>query len=177
MGIVNDFFNPNMLALAGGVVVGNVGTQMIMNRLLTAGANGQRPFDLPLVNYATPAGQFYAQNAWILAGYKLVIGIGASWLLKNQSPRLSNGIAIGTVAGAISDVLKTTGVLANVGVGRYFPSRGTGAYVPGVPSIFTGPAGQFLNGGAPQPGRGTGAIVNRSFMNRAAAASPNPFSS
>lgn len=174
IGVVNDLFNPNMLAVAGGVVLGNIGTQAIMNRILTGGANGQRMFDLPGVNYTVAPNQFYAQNAWVLAFYKLGIGAGAWYLLRNQSPRLANGIAIGAVAGGISDVLKNTGVLQNMGVGRYFRSpNGTGSYLPGVPTQFTGPASSFLQNGVPRPGMGD--MVNRKFTSRAASAAVNPY--
>lgn len=180
MGIVNDLFNPGTLTLAGGVVIGNISTALIINRLVAPPAGQMRPFDLPFVNYAVPAAEFYRRNWLPLMLYKVGIGYGASYLLRNQSPRLSQGLLIGTVAGAISDAVKNTGLLNSVtggaGVGRYFPAaRGTGAYVPGVNPVFTGPASAFLSSGSPMSRRGTGMTVNRAFAETAATGVPNPF--
>lgn len=181
-GVVQDLFGPDMLTFAGGVVVANVGTSMIMNRLVAGNAQGQRPFDLPGVDYSmlgtANAAQFYSKNAWLLALYKIAIGGSAGYLLRNQSPRLSRGILVGTVATAISDVLKNTGVLSATGAltwpgasgtHRYFAGTGRNysprlGFVPGTPTTFTGPAQSFLTANnVPRP-RGMGARVGPSTM-------------
>lgn len=171
IGIVNDMFNPNMLTFAGGVVISELGTRMIMNRLISGDPVNHVPaMKLPGINYTPPVGVVYTaaapwdiwrDNAWMIAAYKLVIGGVAGYLLRNQSPRLSQGIMVGAVAGAITDVVAVTGVLKEArGTHRYFPGpRGAGAYVPGVPSIFTGPAAGFLGRGAPMA-RGTRTMVS-----------------
>ncbi len=177
-GFVRELFGPDMLSVAGGVVIGNVGTTMIMNKLVSANpTTGQRSFDLPGVDYsmlANPqtAATFYSKNAWMLAIYKLAIGGAAGYLLRNQSPRLSRGILIGTAATAVSDVLKNTGILSptgtlslmNRGTSRYYPpARGAG-YLPGTSTRFTGPGQQFLTqNGVPRP-RGMGAQVGPATM-------------
>lgn len=185
-GVVSDLFGPDMLTFAGGVVIANVGTSMIMNRLVAGNpTTGQRPFNLPGVDYSmlgtTNAAQFYSKNAWLLAAYKVVIGGAAGYLLRHQSPRLSRGIMVGTVATAISDVLKNTGVLtasgalqwpaaSTAGTGRYFPG-GVGSnyrprigFVPGTNPIFTNPAQGFLTASnVPRP-RGMGARVGPSTI-------------
>lgn len=172
--IVSELFGPDMLSLAGGIVISNVGTTMIMNRLLTANpTTGARPVNLPGVDYsalANPAtaANFYKDNAWALALYKLGMGAGAGWLLRNQSPRLSKGMLIGSVATAISDVLRNTGVLSPTGtirgMGRNFPA-GMG-YLPGTNTRFTNPGQQFLATGVnnvPRP-RGMGAAVGTNML-------------
>lgn len=179
-GVVQDLFGPDMLTFAGGVVIANVGTSMIMNRLVSGNAQGQRPFNLPGVDYSmlgtANAAQFYSKNAWLLAIYKIAIGGSAGYLLRNQSPRLSRGILVGTVATAISDVLKNTGVLSATGqlswpgasgTGRVFNGTGRNyaprvGLLPGTNTIFTGPAQGFLTANnVPRP-RGMGARVGPS---------------
>lgn len=175
--IINDVFNPNMLTLAGGVVIGNVGTTMIINRLVAPPAGSTRPFDLPFIDYTVPAAQFYTKNAWQLALYKLAIGVGVGYLLRNQSPRLSQGLMIGSVAGAISDVLKQSGVITPAGtiagVGRNFNARGVG-FIPGTSTRFTGPAQNFLMNNVPRPR--VGAAVRSGFTQRTATNAENAFS-
>ncbi len=177
---IREMFSPNMLTLAGGVVIGNVGTAMIINRLVAPPAGSTRPFDLPGVDYTVASAEFYTKNAVALAFYKLAIGIAASYLLRNQSPRLSQGLAIGSVAGAINDVLKKTGVITPTGtiagVGRNFSARGAG-YLPGTNTRFTGPAQRFLSptNGVPRPGMG--AAVRRGFTERTAAKAESAFGS
>ncbi len=172
--VVRELFSSDMLSLGAGVVVGSVGTKMIMNRLVAGDpTTGARAFALPGVNYTVPAAQFYSKNAWILAFYNLAIGGGAGYLLRNQSPRLARGIMIGAVASTISDVLRNTGVISPTGtlqmpgmlaqgVGRnYGPGVG---YLPGTNTTFTGPAQRFLAANnVPRP-RGMGARVGPGTM-------------
>ena len=158
--VVRELFGPDMLTFAGGVVAVSVGTSMLMNRILAGNpTTGQPGMKLPLVDYtplANPAtaGQFYARNAWILAGYKLAIGGLLGYALRNQAPRFSRGVMVGAVATAISDVLKNTGVLnaagnlqiARAGTARNYP--GVAGLVPGVPArLAGGPASAFLRKG------------------------------
>lgn len=184
-----ELFSSDMLSVAGGVVLSGLGTTMILNQAFkTDPTTGKRMFDLPLIDYtplASPAtaGTFYSKNVWPIAFYKVLIGGGAAFLLRNQSPRLSRGLAIGTVAGVVSDVLKGTGMLkangtlalpSTNGAGRNYPAangagRGMRTYVPGVPTIFTGQGSAFL---AP---RGAGARVDGKFMTRLPAMVENPF--
>ncbi len=175
VGVVSDIFSSHNLTLGAGIVTSQVGTNMVLNQLRASqmAINGSLPGLKP--------GQ---ESAMAIMLYKLVLGAGVGFLLRNQAPRFSEGMIIGSVAGAMGDLLAQSRVLASLpggaGVGRYFPAarRSIGGYTPGVPAIFTGPAGQFLNNGAPQPRRrGMGAIVNRGFAGKAAMAAPNPFSS
>lgn len=176
-GFVRDLFGPDMLSLAGGVVISSVGTTMIINSLVSANpTTGQRKFDLPFIDYsmlANPAtaGTFYSKNALPLAGYKLVLGGLAGYLLRNQSPRLARGLLIGTVATAFSDVLKSTGFITasgslslTRGAGRnYAAARGAG-FLPGTSTRFTGPAQQFLAANSVPRPRGMGASVGPGSM-------------
>lgn len=171
MPIVDTLFGADMLATGAGVVLASVGTQTILNWAQAAGNDGRRRFSLPLVDYSmlgtATANTFYSANAWVFAGYKLVIGGGAGWFLRHQSPRLARGLMIGAVAGAISDALAATKVvqggalvLNQTGVSRMWPSRGAGrgtGLLPGTNPIFTNPNQAFLNNGTnglPRPGMG-----------------------
>lgn len=189
--IVKEMFGPDMITFAGGIVVANVGTTMIMNRILAGDpTTGQRSFDLPLVDYSmlgtANAQTFYSKNAWVLAAYKLAIAGAAGWALKSQSPRLSRGIMVGGVATAISDVLRNANILnaqgtlsmARAGTGRgarAFLGRGAGTYIPGVPPLLSGPGTAFINNGAPMARNGMGAAVNSRWANATAAGVPDPF--
>lgn len=172
-GFVGEISNSNTLTLGAGIVTAQVGTNMVLNKLRTSqmAVAGSLPGLRP--------GQ---ESALAVAVYKLVIGAGVGYLLRNQSPRFSQGMIIGAVAGAMSDILMQSRVLQAIpgastnGTGRYFPGARVGSYTPGVPAMFTGPAASFLNRGAPQPRRGMSAIVNGGFSQRAAMAAPNPFS-
>lgn len=180
--VVRELFGPDMLSFAAGVVVANVGTTMIMNKLLT-GTNGVRSFDLPGVDFTAPPATFYSKNAWVLALYKTAIGGLGGYLLRNQSPRLAKGIMVGAVATGISDVLRNTGVLnasGTLGMGRgagMFLPRGASTYIPGVPPILSGPATAFINNGAPVASRrnGMGAVVNRRWAQDTRDTALNPF--
>lgn len=174
--VLTPVFNADVFALAGGAVVQGVGTNLILNQLR--------------MNAATAAWPGLQSRMGIMV-WKTGIGALAAYLLRNQSPRLAQGIAIGTAYTLTQDLLAQSNVLAMIpgagmlagampgtaaaGVGRYLPARnGAGAYIPGVPPSISGPATGFLYNGVPQP-RGVGAIVNRGFVRKAAAAAPNPF--
>ncbi len=181
MGVVRELVNPNMLAMGAAIVAGNIGTNMVLNKAIAVDpTTGRRAFSLPGVDYNQPdAATFYAKNYIVLALYKLLLPGAVGYFLRNQSPRLSQGLMISGVTMAISDLVKGSNVLASIpgmGVGRNFgAARGANSYTPGVSPTFTGPASAFLNRGLPAARRGTGAILNRNFMRNAAAASPNPF--
>jgi hypothetical protein len=190
-GIGSTIFDRDTMVIAGGVIVGSVGTNMLLNAILLPNTAGNIPFKLPGVNVA---GVNY-MNSVPVALYKFGIGAGIGYLLRNTAPRLAQGIVVGAFAGAISSVLQSTNVLAGLpggssigntlnpqaGVSRYFrPSsrRGSGSYTPGVNPIFTGPASGFLRGGSPMRmgmRRGAGAMFNRSTVRNAKAMIPNPF--
>lgn len=155
-GIVGDIFSSENLTLGAGIVAGQVGSNIIVNKLRASqmAAGGS----LPGLNPAAP-------NAIAIMLYKLVISVGAGYLLRNQAPRFSRGLVIGGVAGAMSDLLMRSGALAMIpgaGVGRMLPpSRGAGAFLPGTSSRFMGPASQFL-----QPTRnGVSARVGPGLVN------------
>lgn len=180
-GPISTIFNNDTLTLGGGVVIGNLGINLILNKILLPNAQGQIPLALPGVNTAV-AGYMGTLPVTL---YKVLLGGTVGYLLRDRSPRLAQGIIIGTIATAVSDVLRQSNVLSNLpggsqaltgGVGRYFNGvRGAGAYVPGVPAIFTGPGGAFLHTGAPAARRGTGALVTRKFASMAQTSVPNPF--
>jgi hypothetical protein len=188
-GMIGSIFDRDTMATAGGVVLGTVGTNLLMNSLLLPNATtGAVPFSLPGVDMT----QANYMNSIPVAAYKFAIGAGAGYLLRNTAPRLAQGIVIGAFAGAISSILQQTNVLSSLpggasmqsalvapGTGRYFrPARGTGSYSPGVNPIFTGPASGFLTTGSPMrmgARRGAGALFNAHTANRATAQIPNPF--
>lgn len=191
-GIGSTIFDRDTMIVAGGVVIGTVGTNLVLNKLLLPNAAGAVPFKLPGVNFQ----QSNYMNSIPVALYKFGIGAAAGYLLRNTSPRLAQGIVVGAFAGGISSILQSTNALgglqsANVpativttaapGVSRFFRgARGAGAYVPGVPSIYTGPASGFLNKGSPMGRkfgmrRGAGAMFNRTNARRATNKIANPF--
>ncbi len=191
--IASQLFGPDMLTLAGGVVIANVGTTMIMNRLVAGNpTTGVRPFNLPGVDYSmlgtAAAPTFYTkpQNVVMLALYKGAIGATAGYLLRNQSPRLSRGILVGTVATMISDVLKGTKVLSSTGtltwggMGRNYPAMGRNfragtGFLPGTSTRFTGPGQNFLTANnVPRP-RGMGAVVGPNMVRNTAAMAESAF--
>lgn len=185
-GAIQAVLNKETMTLGAGVVLGNVGTGMILNKLLLPGADGKIPLALPGVDTTKPN----YMGSIAVSFYKLAIGGAIGYFVSKKSARLGEGIIIGAVAGALSDVIKTSNVLASIpggsaalGVGRYFPGRrGAGAYVPGVPPIFTGPASAFIPGGSPgarvngMPRRnGTGTMVTRRSAAGAVSAVQDPF--
>ncbi len=189
--MVKELFGPDILAAAGGAIGGSVLANTLIDRLARGDATGARSFDLPFVDYSMLAHPdasvkltFWSKNSWILALYKLVAAGGAGWLIKKYSPRTGAGVMVGGMIAAINTVLQAQGVITMAGTlattrgtGRYLNggNRGAGAYTPGVPAIYTGPASAFIGGGVPNAGRGTGALVNRNFMQTAERAAPNPF--
>lgn len=188
---IGSIFDRDVMTVAGGVVIGTVGTNLVMNALLLPNATtGAVPFQLPGVNVSTVG----YMNSAPVALYKFAIGAGAGYLLRHSAPRVAQGIMIGAFAGAISSILQQTNVLASLpggasmqsalpiaaGTGRYFRGRpGAGSYTPGVPTIFTGPAAGFLSRGSPMARtgmrRGAGALFNHRTAARATAQIPNPF--
>jgi hypothetical protein len=188
--VVQTLFGSDMLSLGAGVIIGSAGAQTVLNYLQAADTAGKRRFSLPGVDYtplATTGGAaaFYEKNAWVLAGYKLLIAGGGGWLLRNQSPRLARGIMLGAIVGAATDVLNNTGMLSggafvlNRGTSAYFgPGRGMGrgmaALTPGVSPTFTGPGAGFLNGanGAPMS-RGMGRALSPAQTNNMIKSVPN----
>lgn len=196
----STIFDRDTMAIAGGVVIGTVGTNMLLNAILLPNATtGAVPFALPGVNTS----QANYMNSVPVALYKFAIGAGVGYLLRNSAPKIGQGIVVGAFAGAISTVLASTNVLSGLpggsslasgtiapgvsvtqpGVGRYFRARaGAGSYTPGVNPIFTGPASGFLTNGSPMRGvpkfgmrRGAGALFNKHTARSATAMIPNPF--
>lgn len=171
MGVVTEIFNPNMLIVAGSAIGANVGINMIMNRLVVGDATGKRPFDLPGVDFTQPPATFYQKNGYILAFYKLLLGGGIGYLLRNQSSRVSQGIILGSTITAGSDIFKTAGLinaqgtLGNVpGLSRNYPARPGMGFLPGTNTRFTGPAQNFLTtNNVPRP-RGMGAAVGPNMV-------------
>jgi len=193
-GIGATIFDRDTMILAGGVVLGTVGTNYIMNKLLLPGTTGAVPFNLPGVNFQ----QTGYMNSLPVAAYKFGIGAAVGYLLRNKAPALSQGIVVGAFAGALSSVIQSSNLLSGLpgatttptsistaaGTGRFFRPRGMGANVPGVPSIFTGPASGFLNRGSPMARTfgqrrmmrsGAGAMFNGRMAKKATNAIPDPF--
>lgn len=158
VGVVTDIVNSNTLTLGAGIVTAQVGTNLVLNKLRRTqmATQGSLPGLKP--------GQ---ESALAIMIYKLAIGAGAGYLLRNQSPRFSQGLIVGAVAGALSDLLMQSKILQTAGVGRYYGSGrpGAGAYLPGTSTRFTGPASQFLQNSVPRPGMG--AAVRPGFVQRA----------
>lgn len=189
-GIGGTIFDRDTMAVAGGVVIGTVGTNLLLNSILLPNASGTVPFALPGVNMS----QANYMNSLPVALYKFAIGAGAGYLLRNSTPRLAQGLVIGAFASAITSVLQSTNALSSLpgganafgtpatvspGVSRYFRPPGVRSYTPGVSPVFTGPASGFLSRGSPMglPGarRGMGALFNRHTVRTATAMIPNPF--
>lgn len=169
---VRELFGQPMLIFAAGVVTAQVVNNTVLDRI-NSPMSGQRSFDLPFVDYtmlgnAATAGTFYTKNAWILAGYKLVLGGAIGYALRNQAPRFSQGYLTGTVAGAITEVLVQQNVITRNnqlvwGRGTSRMYRGAGL-VPGVNSLLTGPAQGFMRFNNMPAQRGTGALVGPGTM-------------
>lgn len=181
------------MILGAGVVIGTVGTNLVMNKILLPNNVGAIPFALPGVNTS----QANYMNSLPVALYKFALGAGVGYLLRNASPRIAQGITVGAFAGALSSVLQSSNLLSGLpgtnsaplaitptvpaGTSRYLRGtrRGAGAYLPGVPTTFTGPASGFLQrGGAPMrfgQRRGTGAMFNTRNARRATKMIQDPF--
>lgn len=156
-GVVGDIFNSDTLTLGAGVVVGTTGPTIVVNKLRASqmAVNGS----LPGLNPANP-------SPMAIMLYKLVIGAGVGYLLRNQSPRFARGMIIGAVSGAMSDLLMQSRVLQSIpgaGVSRILPASrpGAGAYVPGISTRFTGPSSNYLAAGR----NGVGARVGPGTVN------------
>lgn len=177
MGAIKEIFNPDMLIVAASAIATNVGTNMIMNRLVVGDATGARPFNLPGVDYTVPAATFYQKNGYILAFYKLGLGAVVGYMLRNQSARVSQGVLLGSTITAGSDIFKTAGLinaqgtlgnlsmLGVTGVSRNFRS-GAGAPWPPMSNgaIYNNPALSMIqSGNVPRP-RGMGAPVGPGTM-------------
>lgn len=185
-GFVETVFNKDMLVVGSGVVVGNIGTGLILNKLLLPDATGRVPLALPGVDTTKPG---YMQSLPV-AIYRAGIALGAGYFLKDRTPKLAQGIMIGGIAGALSDLVKRSNVLSGLqtttpaaattststaGTGAFLPSpRGVRTYIPGVPPIESGPGTRFLNPNGNRMARpGVGAVVSRKWMNRTVQGAPN----
>lgn len=162
-GVVGDIFNSENLTLGAGIVAAQVGSNIVVNKLRASHMAAQG--SLPGLNPASP-------SPIAIMLYKLVIGAGVGYLLRNQAPRFARGLIIGSVAGAMSDLLvqsRALSMIPGAGVGRYFGpagvggrvGRGAGAYLPGTGTRFTGPGSAFLQGGR----NGLGARVGPGLVN------------
>lgn len=174
---VKELFGQPMLTFAAGVVTAGVGNATIL-KAINSPASGQRSFDLPGIDYSmlgtANAASFYSKNALALAAYKLVLGGTIGYLLRNQAPRFSQGYLVGTVAGAISDVLVKQNIVVQTGYGPILqldrPTAGASrmyrgaGLVPGVPTQLTGPAQGFMRWNNMPPQRGAGAMVGPGTM-------------
>jgi len=164
--IFGTFTSPDMLTVAGGVVVGTLGSNLIVNKLATT-ASTQK---LPGLDPAKP-------SAFARTLYKGLIAGGTGYLLRAKAPRFSEGLMLGAVAVVISDLLSQSGVLTQIqtaaGVSRYYGARGVG-YLPGTNTRFTGPAQRFLTrNNAPRPGMG--AAIGPNFMRKTVANAEGAF--
>ncbi len=178
--MVKDVFSSDILATTGGVLGGSVFANTVISKLVMGDATGKRAFNLPGVDYSMLLSTdplvkqtFYTKNAWALGLYKAVVGAGTGLALRKYSPRLGAGVIAGGLLAAVTTVLQANnlitpaGTLASRGTSRNYPAarNGTGVYLPGVNPMFTGQASAFLTPNVPQLNpRGTGAQVNRRFM-------------
>lgn len=157
-GAVGEIFNSNTLTLGVGIVAAQVGTNLVLNKLRATemATQGNLPGLKP--------GQ---ESVLAIMLYKLVIGAGVGYLLRNQSPRFSQGMIIGSVAGALSDVLMQSRVLQTAGVAKNFYARPGMGMIPGTSTRFTGPAQRFLMNSNNVPRPGMGAAVRPGFVRAA----------
>jgi len=169
-GVVSDVFNQDTLTTAGGVLVGVTVPALLVNKM-AANASMSK---LPGLNTSPMARTFY----------KLAIALIPAYFMRRKTPRFAEGLLLGGVAAAGNDLLTQSGLLTQitgaVGLNAYYPRKpGTGAFLPGTPSLFMGPGSGFLNrSGAPMPmKRGIGAPVNRGFMQRVSGMVEQPFAS
>lgn len=164
-GIIAEFTNQDMLAAAAGVVVGGIGSALIVDRLSRPGSM------LPGLDPAKPTA--YGRTIW-----KAVIAGGAGFLLRGKMPRFAEGLMLSAVATVGNDVLVQSGVVGQIrtaaGVGRNFGARPGTAMLPGTSTRFTGPAQQFLTrNNVPRPGMG--ATVRQGFVQRTVGQTENSF--
>jgi uncharacterized membrane protein (UPF0136 family) len=190
-GIGGTIFDRDTMVVAGGVVVGTIGTNLLLNALLLPNpTTGVVRFALPGVNTTN----VNYMNSVPVALYKFAIGGLVGYALRNSTPRLAQGIVIGAFAGALSSVLQSTNLLANLpggansqavsttaGVSRFFkPRAGAGSFLPGTNPIFTGPASGFLRSGSPLARNGMrrpgmGAMFNAGQGRRNISKIPSPW--
>ncbi len=147
--VVRDIASESNLKIAGGALVFTTGASIVINKLLASdmARNGSIPGMKP--GAISPIG---------LTLYKAALGVLTIMATRTKFPRFADGVAVGTALVVGSDLIKQSGIdkqlsgiAQSAGVGRYLaPSRGMGAYVPGVNPVFTGPAAGFLGGGAPR---------------------------
>jgi len=169
--VIGTFTSSDMLTTAAGVITATLGANLVVNKLATSPSTQK----LPGLDPAKP-------SAMARTIYKGLIAGGTGFLLRNKAPRFAEGLMLGAVAVVGADLLAQSGLLTQLqqaaGVNRYYgPSRGTRAYLPGTPSILTGPGSAFLNrSSAPMARRpGMGAPVNRSFLRSVPGMVENPF--
>lgn len=165
-GIIAEFTSQDMLATAGGALLGSIGSALIVDKLSKPGTM------LPGLDPAKPTA--YGRTIW-----KAVIAGGAGLLLRRIKPRMAEGLMLSAVVMVGNDVLNQSGVITQIrtaagvgrGTGRYYPA-GTGL-LPGTSTRFTGPAQQFLRNNAPRPGMG--ARIGRDFVAKTASHSESAF--
>lgn len=169
-GLIAEFTSPDMLTVAGGIIIGTIGAGIVVNKLTKPGTA------LPGLDPAHPSPLY--RTLW-----KVGIAGGTGFLLRGKAPRLAEGLMLSAVAILGSDLLAQSGLLTKInaaaGVGRYYGSpRGTGSYLPGTSPTFTGPGSRFLApSSVPMLRRpGTGAALTRATMNRLNGMVENPFS-
>ncbi len=190
MGAIREVFPTNVLVVGGVALATNVGLNTLQNWALTPDSTGKLPFKIPGVSYpgdaGTTAANFYDKNGYILAFYQALIGGAVAYFARNQGPRVSQGVALGTVITAGSAVVRTakfvnaSGALQlSRGTAAFLPrGRGTQTYIPGVPPMLSGPATAFINNGAPVArnlARGTNAIVDKRWSMQTTTDGPDPF--
>jgi hypothetical protein len=179
IGIIQDGFSMEQLAVAVGSLVGIVGTRYILNKLIQGDATGKRMFDLPGVTYPSAtnpmnAAQFADKNKMALAAYETLIPLIAGYFAKGQAPRFSKGLLLAAPVNLGLGLIKGTDIGNQAGVSAFL-GRGIRTNIPGVPPMLSGPATAFLNNGSPVP-RGMGANVGSRWANHTVASSANPFS-
>ncbi len=191
MGAIREVFPTDLLVTGLAALGTNVGLNTLQNWALTPNTDGSLRFKIPGVSYpgtnGITAATFYQQNGYILAFWKALLGGAAAYFTRNQGKRLSQGIALGTVITAGSDVARTANFVSasgalqiNRGTSAFLPrGRGAQTYIPGVPPLLSGPATAFINNGAPVArmpmNRGTNAIVDRRWAAQTTQSGPDPF--
>lgn len=181
--ILSDIATKENLVTGLGVLTGVAGTRWLVNTLIQGDpTTGQRMFDLPGVTYSTAAApltqaQFSAKNKIALAFYETALPALVGYFMRDKNAAFSRGLMQSAVVNAGIAFLRGTEIGGRAGLGAFLPrQRGIQTYIPGVPSMLTGPSTAFINNGSPVArGRGMGAVVNERWMQQTTNSGPDPF--
>lgn len=154
---ISDIFSADTLKMAGGVVVGSLGTNILYGSQALSFLPGR-------------------QNVFVSSLYKLLIAGAGAKLTSKVAPKAATGVMVGGLVVVANDLLTafapnlvmrpTTTTTTPATTSAYL---GVNGYVPGVNPMLTGPASAYL---APAS---VGRTVESNFVSVAEAYGSNPF--